>query len=69
MQREVAYIKVVYYYSDEVWNNKAILEKVREEAHLKPFDGNIKFSDKMLGLGANIKSSLTENVLSMDFVI
>ena len=67
-ERKVTKIKMVYTYSDKVWNDKKILEKVREEANLSPCTTKIKFSSKMNGIDTKIVSSLTEKTLSVDYV-
>lgn len=67
--RSFSYIKMVYYYSDKVWQNKELLEKIRRELNLVPFDKNsIVYSEKMKGYKTTIDSSITENTLSIDFM-
>lgn len=69
-ERNYKYIKMVYTYSDKVFNDIKLLEKVRKEANLVPFDKkSLKFSRKIDNYKTIIESSLTENTLSIDFVI
>lgn len=68
--RDYKYLKMVYTYTDMVWNNKELLAKIRKEANLVPFDKkSIKYSDKIKGYATTIESSITENTLSIDFVV
>ena len=67
--RGFSYIKMVYYYSDKVWQNKELLEKIRRELNLVPFDKNsITYSERMKGYKTTIDSSITEHTLSIDFM-
>ena len=69
-ERDFKYVKMVYTYTDEVWKNKELLAKIREEAHLGPFNINsIRYSDQLQGYQTTIKSSLSENTLAIDFVV
>ena len=68
-ERDYQYIRMVYTYSDKVFNNKKLLEKVRKEANLVPFDKeSLKFSKKIDNYKTLIESSLTEKTLSIDFI-
>lgn len=66
--RRVKYIKMVYTYTNKVWQDKELLEKIRKEANLSPQTSTIKFSPEIKGIDTQISSSLTEKTLSIDFV-
>ena len=62
-------VKLLYYYSAKVRNDKELLQKIRTEAHLTPFDvRTLKYSQQLEGYQTSIESSTAEGVLSMDFV-
>jgi hypothetical protein len=69
-ERNFKMLKVVYTYTDEVWNDKKLLAKIRSEAGLVPFDKKtLKVSKKLKGYKESINSSLTENTMSIDFFV
>jgi hypothetical protein len=68
-EREYCKLRLVYYYSDEVSNNAAILQKIRSEAGLVPFDlKTLKYSKKLEGYQTSISSSVAEKTLAIDFI-
>lgn len=68
-ERDVKYIKMVYSYTDKVWRNKTLLEKIRKEAGLTPLEKKIEFSPKIKGIDTKIVSSLTEKTLSINYTV
>lgn len=69
-ERNYKYTRMVYTCSDEIRNNKQIIAEIRKKANFVPFDKNtIKYSQEMEGYKTLIESSITENTLSIDFVM
>jgi len=68
--RNVKSISLIYTYSDNVYNNKELLDKVRKEANLGPHDPkSLKYSSKMRGTKIEIVPSTAEGTLAMNLVL
>lgn len=69
-KRHIKYIRMVYTYSDSVRENIDLIDRIRKEANLVPFDKqSIVYSDRIKGYKTSIKSSESENTLAIDFIV
>lgn len=69
-ERNYKYTRMVYTYADEIRNNKQIIDEIRKKGKLVPFKkDSINYSKEMEGYKTLIESSITENTLTIDFVM
>lgn len=68
-ERGVTRTRIVYTYSDALAIDNTLREKIREEGGFIPFTDNIIYSKKLDGIAVQVVSSLTENTLSINYVL